>query len=81
MKKEITGIACTVIIILISMWFLLKQLTMLRRVEAELGVEFVNPMISFMWMAALIAFMINSLIKDLRQLGNQGKTQEATKNN
>ncbi len=38
MKKEITGIACTVIIILISMWF-------------------------------------------LRQLGNQGKTQEATKNN
>lgn len=75
MKKESPTIIFNIVTIVVCTWFLLKQLTMLRRVEAELGVEFVNPLIAFIWMAVLIVFMINSMIKDLRQLGNQEKLQ------
>ncbi len=75
MKKESPTIIFNIVTIVVCTWFLLKQLTMLRRVEAELGVEFVNPLIAFIWMAVLIVFMINSMIKDLRQPSNQEKLQ------
>lgn len=81
MKAERPNIIFNIVTIAVIVWFLLKQLTILRRVEAELGVEFVNPIIAFICMAIMLAVMINSLIKDLRQLGNQGKTQRATNNN
>ncbi len=73
MKAERPNIIFNIVTIAVIVWYLLKQLTILRRVEAELGVEFVNPIIAFIWMAIMLAVMINSLIKDLRQLDNQGK--------